>query len=569
MAEPVITFEEATARLTAPGAPFETVEQEVFGERITVFANRPPHLRAMLEASAAFGDKTYVHFDDGRSLTYTEHLAAVGSIAAALSEKYGIGPGDRVGILGANSLEWLLTFWATISLGACAIAFNGWWQDDEIRYGLDLTKPKLLVVDQKRLERIDGGRDAIGVPVVVIETEFADALWDQTGPSGIGSRQTGAPLPTVAIDEDDAAAIMFTSGTTGRPKGAVSTHRNLISFTQISFFGGARTAMMFPPTAPPKPMVSVCSSPMFHVSGLQSAIIAGIASGSKYVWTTGRFDPKRVLDLAVEHGVTRLGGITTQLWRIIEHPDFESYDLSSVTSSGGGGSVFSPELQRAVREKIPTAAGAFSVGYGLTECGGLCTMATNDMLVAEPTCVGRALVTAEVAILGDDGRHLPDGEVGHVCVRGPMVMPGYYANAEATAAAFFPGRWLNSGDFGHMTDGMLFLESRKRDMIIRGGENIYPIEIENRLDEHPDVLEAAVIGVEHRTLGQEVKAVVVARPGHVVDADDLKRFVGETLAYYKVPQYVELRVEPLPRNATGKVMKHVLSGEAENTFVEE
>jgi acyl-CoA synthetase (AMP-forming)/AMP-acid ligase II len=150
-----------------------------------------------------------------------------------------------------------------------------------------------------------------------------------------------------------------------------------------------------------------------------------------------------------------------------------------------------------------------------------------------------------------------------------MVMPGYYANAEATAAAFFPGRWLDSGDFGHMVDGMLYLESRKRDMIIRGGENIYPIEIENRLDEHPDVLEAAVVGVEHRTLGQEVKAVVVARPGHVLDADELKRFVGATLAYYKVPQYIEVRTEPLPRNATGKVMKHVLSGEAENTFVEE
>ncbi len=567
VAKPVITFDEATARLTAPGAPFETVEHEVFGERITVFANRPLNLRAMLEASLAFGDNTYVHFDDGRSLTYAEHLDVVGSIAAALSEKYGIGPGDRVGILGANSLEWLLTFWATISLGACAVAFNGWWQNDEIRYGLDLTRPKLLVVDQKRLDRIEGGRDAVGVPVVVIETEYADVLWNHR--PALGNGTAGAGLPTVTIDEDDAAAIMFTSGTTGRPKGAVSTHRNLISFTQISFFGGARSAMMFPPTAPPKPTVSVCSSPMFHVSGLQSAVIAGIASGSKFVWTTGRFDPKRVLDLAVEHGVTRLGGITTQLWRIIEHPDFESYDLSNVTSSGGGGSVFSPELQRAVREKIPTAAGAFSVGYGLTECGGLCTMATNDMLVADPTCVGRALVTAEVAILDDDGSPLPDGEIGHVCVRGPMVMPGYFENAAATAAAFFPGRWLNSGDFGRMADGMLYLESRKRDMIIRGGENIYPIEIENRLDEHPHVLEAAVIGVDHRTLGQEVKAIVVPRPGHPLDVDELKRFVGETLAYYKVPQYVEVREEPLPRNATGKVMKHVLSGEAENTFIEE
>jgi acyl-CoA synthetase (AMP-forming)/AMP-acid ligase II len=196
-------------------------------------------------------------------------------------------------------------------------------------------------------------------------------------------------------------------------------------------------------------------------------------------------------------------------------------------------------------------------------------MATNEMLEADPTCAGRPVTTAQVAILDDDGRPVPDGEVGHVCIKGPMVMPGYWNNPEATAAAFFPGRWLNSGDFGRMVDGMLYLESRKRDMIIRGGENIYPIEIENRLDEHPAVLESAVIGVDHRTLGQEVKAFVVTKPGRTVDVDALKAFVGETLAYYKVPEYIEVQTEHLPRNASGKVLKHVLAGEAENTFVED
>jgi acyl-CoA synthetase (AMP-forming)/AMP-acid ligase II len=196
-------------------------------------------------------------------------------------------------------------------------------------------------------------------------------------------------------------------------------------------------------------------------------------------------------------------------------------------------------------------------------------MATDAMLLAHPDCVGRALPTAQVEILDDAGRPLPDGEVGHVCIRGPMVMPGYWHNPEATEAAFFPGGWLDSGDFGRMEDGLLFLATRKRDMIIRGGENVYPIEIENRLDEHPDVLEVAVVGVDHRTLGQEVKAIIVPRPGAAIDLEQVKAFVGATLAYYKVPAHVEVRTEPLPRNATGKVMKHVLLGEAENTFVEE
>jgi long-chain acyl-CoA synthetase len=555
-----LTREEAHARLTATGAPFEMVEEDVLGERMLVFANRHRSLRDPLAASAQFGDAEYVCFDDGRSLGFTEHLGVVGSVAAALRERHDIGPGDRVAILGANSLEWMLTFWATVCLDAVAVAMNGWWQDDEIRFGLELTEPKLLVADEKRLARVEGGAAALDVPVLVMESGFAPLL----------EHRPGAPLPDVPIAEDDPAVVMFTSGTTGRPKGAISTHRNLISFVQMSFYSGALDALRKPPPElPPARSVSVCSSPMFHVSGLQSAIIAGAASGAKFVWTTGRFDPKKVLDLTVAHGATRLGGITTQLWRIIEHPDFAQYDLSRVTSSGGGGSVFSPELQRTVRDKIPTASGAFNVGYGSTETGGLATMATNDLLLAHPDCVGRPLPTSQVAILDDDGTPLPEGDVGNICVRGPNVTPGYWGNPEATAEAFLPGRWLKTGDFGWMQDGVVYLATRKRDMIIRGGENIYPIEIENRLDEHPDILEAAVVGVDHRTLGQEVKAIVVPRPGATLDPAEVRSFVGETLAYYKVPAYLEVRTEPLPRNATGKVMKHVLLGEAENTFVEE
>jgi long-chain acyl-CoA synthetase len=399
--------------------------------------------------------------------------------------------------------------------------------------------------------------------VVVTDRDFAEKLWDPN---------LAVDLPIGHIDEDDPAVILFTSGTTGRPKGAINTHRNLISFVMISFLSGAARGLQFPrPAEADAPaIVNLCSSPLFHVSGLQSAAIAGIASGTKYVWTTGRFDPKAILELTKAEDVTRLGGITTQMWRLIEHPDFDSYDLSRVTSTGGGGSVWSPELQRTLREKMPNAAVNFNVGYGLTECAGLCTMANTEMLLAHPDGVGTAIPTAQVAILDDYGQPLSRGEIGNVCIKGPMVMPGYWNNPTATADAFFPGRWLKSGDFGWMDEhGMLFLATRKRDMIIRGGENIYPIEIENRLDEHPAIVEAAVLGVDHRTLGQQVKAIVVPRPGVDVDVDDVKAFVGQTLAYYKVPEIIEIRVTPLPRTPTGKIMKHVLSGESENTFVEE
>jgi acyl-CoA synthetase (AMP-forming)/AMP-acid ligase II len=230
--------------------------------------------------------------------------------------------------------------------------------------------------------------------------------------------------------------------------------------------------------------------------------------------------------------------------------------------------MFSPELPRLIRRKLPHLTAAFSVGYGLTECGGLATIATNEMLEKHPDCVGRALPTVELAIRDDAGRDLADGIDGNICVRGAMVMPGYWRNPQATAESILPGGWLKTGDVGQLRDGLLFLASRKRDMIIRGGENVYPIEIENRLEEHPGVLEAAVIGLDHRTLGQEVKAVVVARPGASPSAQELRDWVARSLAYYKVPAHVEIRGEPLPRNATGKVLKHVLAGAAQ-TFVEE
>jgi len=276
----------------------------------------------------------------------------------------------------------------------------------------------------------------------------------------------------------------------------------------------------------------------------------------------------KIMQLTLDEDVTRWGGITTQLWRLIEHPDFEPEKYRQVRSMGGGGSAFSPDLQRSLREKLPQACGEFNVGYGLTECGGLCSMAIGPLLEAHPDTAGRTIPGNDIAIFDDEGERLPDGVDGNICVRGPNVMLGYWRNPEATQEAFFEDGWLRTGDIGQRRDGLLFLASRKRDMIIRGGENIYPLEIENRIDDHPDVEEVAVVGVDHRELGQEVKAIVVPKPGRTLDEQALKDFVAETLAYYKVPSYIEVRTEPLPRNATGKVLKPVLLGEAENTFEE-
>ncbi len=557
---PKMSYDDAVAAITGPGSPFELVTEDVGGTRLPVFKNRFRSLREVLEKSVEFGAAELAVWDSGERWTFAAHERLVASVAAALRDKHGIGPGSRVAILAANRPEWVLTAWGTLVLGGSVVAMNGWWQGEEILYGLELAEPDVLFADRARLERVAGADH--GVPTVVFEEAFA-AYTDH---------DREAPLPDTPIAEDDLAAIMFTSGTTGRPKGAMISHRNFIAFLQMNFCNGALRYLMNPPTpeqAALPPLVGINSNPLFHVSGFQAGALMGPATGTKTVWTTGRFDPKKIMKLTLEEGVTRWGGITTQLWRLIEDPDFDPELFRQVRSMGGGGSAFSPDLQRSLREKLPQACGEFNVGYGLTECGGLCSMAVGELLEKHPDTAGRTVPGNDVAIFDDTGRRLPDGEDGNICVRGPNVMLGYWRNPGATKEAFFEGGWLRTGDIGQMRDGLLFLASRKRDMIIRGGENIYPLEIENRLDDHPDVEEVAVVGVDHRELGQEVKAIVVPRAGRALDPETLKAFVSETLAYYKVPTYVEIRDEPLPRNATGKVLKPVLLGEAENTFHEE
>jgi acyl-CoA synthetase (AMP-forming)/AMP-acid ligase II len=555
MGDSGMTYAEARAALTGPGAPFELETEIVNGVEMQVFKQRFGSLREILVHSRQFGDAELAVWDTGVRWSFDDHYRRVCSVAAALRERHGVGKGSRVALLGANSPEWVLAAWATLTLGGTVVAMNGWWQGDEIRYGLELGEPDLLIADRKRLERLEGDP---GVPTIVMEDDFA----------AYENHDLDAPLCDTPIEEDDTAAIMFTSGTTGRPKGAICTHRNYVAFISMNFCNGAIGRLVNPPEEDPGPAVSVIASPLFHVSGFQSALIMGPATGMKYVWTTGRFDPEKIMRLTLEEGITRWGGITTQLWRLLEHPDFEPEKYRQVRSTGGGGSVFSPELQRVVREKLPQAASEFNVGYGSTETGGLCTMATGDLLAEDPTTVGRPLPSAEVAIFDDEGKRLPDGQDGNICCRGPMVSPGYWRNEEATKGTFFDGGWLKIGDIGFMRNGMLYLASRKRDMIIRGGENVYPIEIENRLEEHPDVSEAAVVGVDHRTLGQEVKAFIVLRGGADLDLETLKPFVAETLAYFKVPEYLEVYPEALPRNAAGKVLKNVLMGD-ENQFTEE
>jgi acyl-CoA synthetase (AMP-forming)/AMP-acid ligase II len=311
------------------------------------------------------------------------------------------------------------------------------------------------------------------------------------------------------------------------------------------------------------------NTPLFHVSGLYAGAVTLLAAGVKSVWSVGRFDPVQTMQLIERERVTNWGPMGTMIYRVVNHPDVSRFDLSSLRNVGSGGAPLSPELQARMREVFPNIRRQMGIGYGLTESTALATLNYGEELERHPDSVGRPLPTIALEIRDEAGRPLPEGAEGEVHLRSPLVMREYWRNPQATAEAILPGRWLRTGDIGRVEQGRLYLNSRKRDLILRGSENVYPAEIELRLEAHPDVSEAAVVGVEDAEYGQEVKAFVVPSPGASPDPRDLARFVGERLAAFKVPRHWEIRREPLPRNAAGKVMKHVLKGERENPFVEE
>jgi long-chain acyl-CoA synthetase len=295
--------------------------------------------------------------------------------------------------------------------------------------------------------------------------------------------------------------------------------------------------------------------------------VVGLLAGLRLVMVEGRFDPEVGLKLIEDEGVTVWATVPTMVWRLCEHPSRHDYDTSTVRSVAFGGSPSADELQRKVRDTFPNVKSASNV-YGLTESSSGVTINLAADSATRPESVGLPMPVAEIRIAGPDGSVQPPFSPGEVLIKGPQIMPGYWNKPEATAESIVDG-WLHTGDIGHLDDeGFLYITDRAKDMIIRGGENVYCVEIENRLVEHPDVADAAVIGVPHPELGEEVKAVVQLEPGASLTEDDVKAWVGEALAGFKVPTYVDLVSDKLPRNASGKLLKNVLRGEGVVSFEE-
>jgi len=570
------TSAEVRAQLTGAGGMFEVTTAEVLGREMEVYANRMPSLRSVAEVGLMRGDDaTFIVYGD-RTYGFSTFVQTANSVAHVLRERFGLAKGDRVAVLSQNNPEWCLTFWATVSQGAILVGLNGWWTTDEIDYGLQDSGAKVLVADRKRFERIAGSLDAAPDLEHVFLIDCTAAEVGLAGDPRIHEffELTGSPTADFVaedIAEDDPAVIFYTSGTTGRPKGAISTHRSMIANLQNTMFNAVAGSMAGGgalPDAGAGQNVSLFTSPLFHVSGCHSTLVVGLLAGLKLVMPEGRFTPETALQLIQEHQVTVWATVPTMVWRVCEHPDRHDYDTSSVRSVAFGGSPSADELQRMIRDTFPNVSST-SNAYGLTETSSVATVISGQDALDRPTSVGPPVPTVHLQIVDVEGKEVPIGETGEVCIAGPILMAGYWKKPEATAEAIDADGWLHTGDVGHVdADGFLYITDRKKDMIIRGGENIYCVEIEQRLVSHPHIADAAVIGVAHPELGEEVKAVVQVEDGETLTEAEVRQWVADGLAAFKVPTYVEVTTDKLPRNASGKLLKNVLRGEGDVSFAE-
>ena len=549
--------EDVIQELTGPGGLFELTTEDVLGQPAAVFSTRMRSLREMVANTANFGDRDFLVLEDQRH-TFDDFISQVAAAATALQQR-GIGHGDRVAIFAANCPEWVVSFFAATSIGAIVSAYNGWWTADEVDYATSLSDPAIIIADRPRLER--SGSGDTDAPCLVIEEDWAEFI-----ASGAGATLDDIDVP---LAEDDPAVILFTSGTTGRPKGAVASHRGLIGFVQSTMMNGAVRVFAEmrtnPPAddgsapSPPAQAVTLGTSPLFHVSGLYGTTLISMVTGGKIVYRRGRFDPDAVLQLIQDEGVTAFAALGSIGSRLANHPNFDKFDTSSVVNVGFGGAPASPAVQDLMRQAFPNAAPAVGMGYGSSESVAVVATIGGAEYRERPTSCGRVAIGFEAEIRGPDGQALPTGQEGDIWCRSAYTMLEYWNDPESTAATIDRDRWLNTGDIGCFDDdGYLYINSRARDMILRNAENIYPIEIEYRLDAHPSVAESAVFGVDHPEMGQEVKAVVVLNDDAAADPDDLATWCKEVLAPYKVPTIWEVRPTPLPRNPAGKVVKREL-----------
>ena len=557
-----MTFIEANTAVTGSGQIFELIDGEVRGVKMKVFKNAPAHLGQVFAGSRGHGDKTFLVYED-EIITFAQAADRIDALASLLVNTYGVKKGDRVAVAMRNFPEWVMSFAAIISVGAVNVSMNSWWTEDEMDFALEDSGATVLICDQQRFDIGAASCVKKNVKVLVVRAE-------KPLPAGVDKWEDVLPLgdkhPGADISPDDDATILYTSGTTGRPKGAVSTHRAIIS--SIMAFSARNTIFQMSGTklkdvdGPEVPTSFILIVPLFHVTGcvpvMLSCFVAGLKLAIMYKW-----DPEKALEMIEREQITNFVGVPTQSWDLVNSPAFEKYDTSSLRAVGGGGAPSPTSLVGKVNDKVKN--GNPQLGYGMTETNAFGPAITGSDYLSHPTSTGRASWPMMVEVRDENLKPVPTGQSGEIWFFGPMLIRGYWNRPDATAETIVDG-WLRSGDLGRLdADGYVYVEDRVKDMILRAGENVYGAEVESAIYEHPAVHEAAVFGVPHERLGEEVGVAILVNDGMTLTPEELWAFLDVKIAKFKIPTQVVIMTEPLPRNAAGKFLKrelqqHVVKG---------
>ena len=557
-----MTFLEANTAVTGPGQIFELIDGEVRGVKMKVFKNAPAHLGQVFAGSRGHGDKTFLVYED-EIITFAQAADRIDALASLLVNTYGVKKGDRVAVAMRNFPEWVMSFAAIISVGAVNVSMNSWWTEDEMDFALEDSGATVLICDQQRFDIGAASCVKKNIKVLVVRPE-------KPLPAGVDKWEEVLPLgdkhPGADISPDDDATILYTSGTTGRPKGAVSTHRAILS--SIMAFSARNTIFQMSGTklkdvdGPEVPTSFILIVPLFHVTGcvpvMLSCFVAGLKLAIMYKW-----DPEKALEMIEREQITNFVGVPTQSWDLVNSPAFEKYDTSSLRAVGGGGAPSPTSLVGKVNDKVKN--GNPQLGYGMTETNAFGPAITGSDYLSHPTSTGRASWPMFVEVRDENLKPVPTGQSGEIWFFGPMLIRGYWNRPDATAETIVDG-WLRSGDLGRLdADGYVYVEDRVKDMILRAGENVYGAEVESAIYEHPAIHEAAVFGVPHERLGEEVGVAILVNDGMTLTPEELWAFLDVKIAKFKIPTQVVIMSEPLPRNAAGKFLKrelqqHVVKG---------
>ncbi len=556
----MITRDQALAALTAPGQPYELMEVEQYGDTCRAFKNAPGSLRELYDQARS--DATFIVYEDER-LSFEDVWCQAGRLAACLVQDYGIRKGDRVAISMRNYPEWIIAFEATTAIGAIAVAMNALWQPEEMAFGLNDCGASVLIADNERLERLALCDPAPEVPVIAVRTDHP-AVPDAEAWQAIQRRYAEATMPDAEVAPIDDATILYTSGSTGHPKGAVSCQRNIIS-ALFSWELDGRAAAMMAGVDIPEPEnqpATLMAVPLFHATGSHAVFLSSYRAQRRLICMY-KWDVAQAASLIENEQITSVVAPSAMTGDLVDYATREGRDLTSLATLGGGGAARAPEQVRRIEETFSNAQP--NTGWGMTETNAIGTGIGGEDYLNHPASSGRASAVVDIRIVDDAGQPLPAGERGELQIKGVSVIRGYWDRAEANAETF-DGRWLKTGDVAYIDDeGYLYIVDRIKDLVIRGGENIGCGAVEAALLEHPCVLEACVYAVPDERLGEEVGATLYCQ--EPLNEETLRTFLEPLLARFEIPRYFHFATAPLPRTASGKILKRQLREETAERVV--